>query len=450
MPNILPDSDKLWNRSAEAAVLGSMLIDPDCIPQVLAILTRSDMFYLPEHRDIFDALISLHIEQVPIEAVALRARLLQTNTLERIGGVEYIAKILNSVPSSANCKYYSKLIKDRESYRNMVKVIEQIRQIQYEPSNVNEQIEQVHHLALSLEVQREDVAHKFKDTNAMMESVVSMGDQSVNCVPTGFTQIDNIIHGFHPWEFILIAGRPGMGKSTLAQDIAMNIATEHDQVLIFSLEMGAVAIMQRSICAMASVDGSRWGDGILRQEEFDKAMEIAEELKNRDIVIYDTIQSMQKISAVVSIHANIKKPKLVIVDNVQIVTTINQTGKEYERLTEISRQLKRIPMAHKVPIIAVSHLNRDVEKRTDKRPRISDLKGSGSLEQDADLIMLLYRADLYRKLEKPDIEPDELDGIAELIIGKNRRGRTGIAKLLFREEFTHFVNMAPEWLGQQE
>lgn len=444
MAEYLKDGEQQYSMEAEAAVLGSMIIDKKCIPEVLAIISRTEMFYLPEHQSIFDALVNLHIKNKPTDAVLLRSELKNSNQLKSIGGVEYIKKILDSVPSSANALYYCRIVRDKSAYRKMVQIVWEIKKVSTEPGQINEQIEKIQHLALTLRVEKEDEAHEFKTD--VMESMMAMGDKR-DCLPTGFYNIDRIIQGLFPTEMIVLAGRPGMGKSSLALDILLNMTETDRKAIIFSLEMSYEAIMQRAVCSLASVDPQKW-EGTPPEEEFDKILHTANELTKRNIVIYDTINTVEKMQAIISVRAKTVGVDIVVIDNIQIMSTAKHKDKEYDRLTEITRLLKRLVMCAKIPIIVISHLNRDIEKRANHMPRLSDLRGSGSLEQDADKVIFLHREDQYRKIEKPDIDPSEFDGVAYIIIAKNRRGKTGIAKLLFREDYTTFRNLAPEYLEE--
>lgn len=275
---------------------------------------------------------------------------------------------------------------------------------------------------------------------------MALGDKR-NCLPTGFYNIDRIIQGFFPTELIVLAGRPGMGKSSLALDIILNMTEKDRKAIIFSLEMGYEAIMQRAVCSLARIDPQKW-EGVPIKEEFEEVLRTADELTKRNIVIYDTVNTVEKMQAIISVRSKTIGVDIVCIDNIQIMSTVKRIEKENDRLTEISGLLKRLAMCAKIPVILLSHLNRDVEKRANHMPRLSDLRGSGSLEQNADKVIFLHREDQYRKIEKPDIDPSEFDGLAHIIIAKNRRGKTGIAKLLFREDYTTFVNLAPEYLEE--
>lgn len=438
MARTLPDGERLWSLEAEAAVLGSMIIDKDVIPHVLGVITRTDMFFRPEHHSIFDAIVNLHIKNNPTDAIALRTELKISNKLEFIGGVSYLGKIVESVPSSANAVYYCKIIRDRATYRNMIAVLDKMWAVPREPGQVNEQIEKVHQLALSLQPDKDDEAHEFKDD--VLESMMTLGDKK-NLMPTGFEAIDRIINGFYPNEMVIIAGRPGMGKSVLSQDIGMFLAKLAKKVIFFSMEMSYEAIMQRAICANAMVNASEW-HGMPPGTEFEEVLAAAQRLQEREVVVYETVETPEKMHAIASIRKKTVGVDLICIDHIQLMTTNRFYTKRVAQVTEISRQLKRMAMNLNIPVIVISQLNRECEGRRNHRPRLSDLRDSGSIEQDADVVMLLHREDQYRVLKDPDIDPNEFDGIAEIIIAKNRRGRTGIAKLLFRDQYTTFVNLS--------
>jgi len=442
--NYLRDGDQYWSIEAEAATLGSMLIEPECIPSVAAIITNSEMFFDKKNQLIFEALLTLHIEGRGMDAVMLRTKLKQRKQLKAAGGVDYIGKILDSVPSAANHAYYAGIVRERHIYRNVCIATEKMREIPNQQGEANEFIDQIQEIAMSLERDREDKVYTFKD-NAP-EAVMSLADQK-HSVHTGFADIDKIIGGFFDHELIVVAGRPGMGKSVFAGDVALNAGKEGKRIVMFSMEMSAESLAQRSVCAVGKVNGFAWHNDPPK-EEFDAAIEAAAEIQKYDIRIYDTVEAAEKMYSIAHSLKRASGLDLIIIDNLQLIQTSINTAKEYDRLTIISRQLKRIPRNIRVPVMCISHLNREVDKRTNHRPRLSDLRGSGSIEQDADLVIMIHREDQYRRIEEPDLPQSELDGIAEITIAKNRRGKTGICKLLFLEESTHFVNVAKEYLTE--
>jgi len=449
MTRTLPDGEKLWSLEAEAAVLASMIIDSACVPEILAVITKTDMFFQESHRIIFDALVDLHISHKPTDAVALRTQLKTRNALEQVGGVPYLARILDSVPSAANAAYYAGIVKDRYVYRQVVLVADQIHKIPQEPGTVNEQILNIQALALGLQPVEDEQGHSFE--KEMAEAAVAIADAKGNTLTTGFLDVDRIIQGFRSYELILLAGRPGMGKSALALDIAMNVTKCEGAVVFVSLEMSGQALMQRAACSQASVNPDSWPrEGAPPADQFNKLCETAGELQKRDMVVYETLDTPEKIYAMVNVRRKTTDLNLIIIDNIQIMTTEPYLEKETARLTTISRCLKRMAVSLKVPILAISHLNRQVTTRTKHIPRLSDLRGSGTLEQDSDLVLLLHRDDEYRKLESPDIDPDKMDGCAKVIVAKNRRGQTGIATLVFRLEFSTFANLSHQQTFEDE
>jgi len=442
MPNYVRDNAKFESLQSEAAVLGSMIMEPECIPHVLGIITRTDMFFRVEHQQIFDAIVDLHIRSVPIDAVALRDRMTAKNiTLDNLDGVAaYLAKILDSIPSTANHEYYAKAVRDRASYRAMFRAVEHIQQIPHDPGTVNEQIAELHRLALSVQPEREDKAHTFED--GIGEAVVELAENR-NLISTGFAALNRIIRGFLPGKLMVLAGRPGAGKSSIAMDIALALGKAEKSVLFFSLEMTAQELMQRAACSTGSVNTTNWPtNGAAPQAEFSALMQAAQLIENYPITVYESVETAEKMYALADIRKKSVGLELVIIDNVQIMTTEPYIEKEYSRLVDISRKLKRMAVSLSVPILLISHLSRKVDERRSHRPTLSDLRGSGTLEQDADLVFMLYREDMYRRLNKADIDDEELDGEADLIVAKNRGGKTGVAKLCFRREYTTFRDLA--------
>ena len=438
MNPLLPNPDHLWSIEAEYAVLGSMTIDGDCISEVAAIITRTDMFYSVPTRHLFDAILALYTAQIPVDAVMLRTQLKRAGTYDDAGGIEEIKNLLNSVPSSANALYYAKVVREKYNYRQMLAILQQIAQVPSDGGPVDEQIAKVQSLALSLRVERDAETHTF--ATGIEESIVKLADTR-DCLPTGFRDLDKIIHGFYPHEYIVIAGRPGHGKSCFCGDIAVHCATEGKRVIVFSLEMSAEAIMQRALCAMSHVAAGEW-EGVPTDAELQPVLDAGEILRKLDISIYETIDTPEQMYAVISAAQRLTGADLVCIDNIQLMQTQERVPKEYDRLTTISRQLKKITQNLRVPVLCISHLNREVEKRNNHTPKLSDLRGSGGMEQDADLVLFLHREDQYRKLENPDCDPDKLDGSSQVVVAKNRRGKTGIASLVFVDEYTTFQDKA--------
>lgn len=405
---ILTDIDKLWSKEAEAAVLGSMLIDSQCIGAVLPMLDDKS-FFRPENQIIYNALVTLYITNVPVDAVSLRTDLKTINQLDRIGGVDYIQQILNSIPHSANVLYYTGVVKDRQRYRDLIQVVEQIKAVPNEPLTTDEQIQQIQSLALSLEQGKPAEYHTFA---ADAERIESEQQESESYIKTGLRNIDNIISGVSPGELIVIAGRPSMGKTALAVQFAMNMAKEGLAIVFFTLEMTYRLLIQRA----------------LKQER-------AASLKKLDIVLYENVNTPEKQIAFIKNRKQIHKVDVVFVDYLQLMNAKGKNENRVQEISTISRKLKLTAIQENVPLIAMSQLNRAVENRDKHRPRLSDLRESGAIEQDADVVMLLNREDYYRRSEDPNAPQD---GNTEVIIAKNRRGLTGMAQLVFLDEKVTF------------
>ena len=429
---------RLWSIEAEAGVLGSMILDRDCIPKVFLII-KADDFYKPEHKTIFTALVDLFMAGAPTDAVALRTQLKTMNSLENIGGVEYIDQILNSVPHAVNAEYYAGVVRDRGQYRSLLQGIERMRDILDEPLSVPEQVQQIQDIALSIDADKPEQEF-FSLTDYATKIVGDMGNKT-DAISTGFRNIDRIIGGVSPGELIVIAGRPSMGKSALALDIALHQAKTGKAVVFFSLEMGHKALIERAACSLARVNGAGLKSGERSREDLEKVCEAAFELRKFNIVFHEGGLTPEQQRAFIEARRKSKGVDVVFVDYLQLMTAGGRRGENrVQEISEISRKLKLCAVQNSVPIIALSQLNRLVESREHHRPRLSDLRDSGSIEQDADIVLLLNREDYYRQNDKPG--GGDKDGLAEAIIAKNRRGPVGIAKLAFFEEYTTFGDLS--------
>ena len=408
------NNEKLFSLEAEAAVLGSIVFNPSCFGEVLLVL-GVEAFFTEENKSIYEALAHLFIENIPIDAVSLRGELKSRNQLKKIGGVEYLARVLQSVPSSANVIYYAKIVRERQLYRNLVLASEQIQAVLDEPIRVDEQIEKVQEITLGLEG-----STTAKEYFTMRECVaLSENEQEQSTIiETGFRNIDNIIEGFRGGDFIIPAGRPSMGKTALALQIAINAAKAGISVIFFTLEMSELALTQR---ASLYIEPGQ--------------------LAELDIIIHKGCATPEQQIAFIKTRKQSHKVDIVFIDYLQLMHTGKRSENRVQEVTIISRKLKLAAVCENIPIVALCQLNRQVESRDKHRPRLSDLRESGAIEQDADIVMLINREDYYRKNEDPNAEPD---GSAELIIAKNRNGRTGIANLIFLDEQVKFADRTYE------
>jgi len=406
--------EKLYDKAAEAAVLGSMIIDPKCIPVVMSILEATS-FFLEKHQTIFGALIAMFFDNIKIDAISLRSRLIQLGQLDEIGGVEYIGRLMDSVASSAHAAYYARAVRDRKQYREIIKAIEKMRKVLNEPIEVTEMVEKIQFLALSMEKSKPAEYLTFADD---AERIEKEQDENKAFIPTGIKNIDRIITGIAKGELIIIAGRPEMGKSALSLQIAMNMAKKGLAVVFFTLEMTGRSLIQRA----------------LRQES-------ASSLKTLDITLYSNADTPEKQIAFIKNLKQKHKVDVVIIDYLQLMNSGRKSENRVQEISTISRKLKLAAGSEDIPIIALSQLNREVTNRENHRPRLSDLRESGSIEQDADVVMLIHREDVFRRVEDPNAEQD---GRTEIIIAKSRRGRKGnkgIAELLFIDEKVKFENL---------
>jgi len=409
------EPEKLWSIEAEAGVLGSMMIKPECIGEILSLLDEKS-FFKPEHQTIYNCLTTLFVAGIPVDVISLRTELKQLNQLEKIGGVDYISQLMDSLPSSANARYYAGVVKDRQQYRNLIQTVEKISKIPNEPLKINEQIQQVQELALSLgdgKLKRGYFTFA-QDTEKIAAELV----EDKTFIKTGLRNIDFIIDGICPGELIILAGRPAMGKSALSSQISLNMAQAGLSIIYFSLEMTCCGLVERALKQHTTA-----------------------ELKKMNVTIHERADTPEKQIGFIRTIKKIHEVDVVCVDYLQLMSSGTKNENRTQEISTISRKLKLAAIQENIPIIALSQLNRAVENRDKHRPRLSDLRESGSIEQDADVVMLIHREDVYRRQEDPNAPQD---GSSEVIIAKNRRGTTGIAELVFLDSKVTFRDKAKD------
>ena len=415
---------------AEQAVLGSMLTDKDAVIASIETL-KPESFYREDNRLIYEAILNLYNNSEPIDIITLKAELESLGKFEQVGGLEYIASLPDKVPTTANVQKYINIVEEKGLLRNLIKTANEIIELGYDPTEDVEDIMDNAEKKIFNIMQNKNQKGYTPIKDVLVESFNQLEElynrkQHITGVPTGFTELDYKTAGFHGSDLILVAARPAMGKSAFALNIATNAATKAKvPVVIFSLEMSKEQMVNRMLCSEAMVDSNKVRTGKLEEDDWVKLAETIGPLSEAEIYIDDT----PGIS-VMEIRAKCRKLKLeknigmVVIDYLQLVQASNKRfGSREQEISEISRSLKVLAKELNVPVIALSQLSRAVEQRPDHRPMLSDLRESGAIEQDADIVMFLYRDDYYNE------DSDKKD-IAEVIISKHRAGSTGIGKTL--------------------
>jgi len=442
LQNISTLTDKLppQNLEAERACLGSMLLDKEAIEIAIDTLTEGD-FYSDQHRIIFRTLIELYSRSTPVDIVTLSDYLRGSGDLDGAGGVGYISSLLDETPTSANVEYYAKIVEQKSLLRKLIRASSNAISLCYNTErDAFEIVDEAEKLIFDV-TERKGVRGYFpiseviKDSITAIEKLFHRGDNYTG-IPSGFKELDDLTSGFQNSEFIVVAARPSVGKTAFALNIAQNVAIQQRlKVAVFSLEMSKEALMQRMLCSEARIDSQRLRKGLLRTEEWGPLTTAAGKLSEAVIFIDETpgISDMQlraKARRIQSRHGL----DLVIVDYLQLMSSIRKKEGRTQEISEISRSLKGLARELGIPVMALSQLSRAVETRgRDKRPILSDLRESGAIEQDADVVIFLYRDELYNP-------HSDKEGIAEVIIQKQRNGPTGTIELKFFKEFTRFEN----------
>ena len=429
------------DEDAEQAVLGSMLTDNDAVMAAVEVL-KEDAFYREDNKIIYQAILNLYSKSEPIDIITLKDELESMGKFEQVGGFEYLASLPDKVPTTANVQKYIKIVEEKSVLRNLIKTANEIIDLGYDPSeNVEDIMEGAEKKIFDI-MQSKNTKSYTPIKDVLVESFTNLEKlynqkQHVTGVPTQFYDLDDKTAGLHGSELILVAARPAMGKTAFALNIATNAALRANvPVAIFSLEMSKDQLVNRMLCSEAMVDSNKVRTGKLDEEDWTKLAEAIGPLSEAGVYIDDT----PGIS-VMEIRTKCRKLKmeknigLVVIDYLQLISGSNKrNGSREQEISEISRSLKVLAKELNVPVIALSQLSRAVEQRDDHRPMLSDLRESGAIEQDADIVMFLYRDDYYNK------ESAEKD-IAEVIIAKQRGGSTGTVKLYWMGNYTKFVNI---------
>ncbi|NLE45660.1 MAG: replicative DNA helicase [Chloroflexi bacterium] len=442
-----PDKMVPHNVEAEEAVLGSLLIDPEALFGVSSFL-KPDDFYIQKNAWIYEVILALHERRDPVDFVTLCDELERRGQLDEVGGAAYVTRLINAVPSAINVAAYGHITEHAAIRRRLISAASQIAQLAYkETEDVDEVVDQAEQALFSVSQRRitrdlapiSAIAHAYYDR---IEYLYAHQGEPLG-VPTGFADLDRLLGGLQKSDFIIIAARPSVGKTSLCLSVARNAARHGKTVAVFSLEMSNEQIVQRIVSAETGIDAQRLRLGRLEDQEWPLFAEATGKVSELPIYIDDTpaVSVLQLRTKARRLHSE-HGLDLIFVDYLQLMVGDVRSENRVQEVSYISRSLKALARELGVPVVAASQLSRAVEQRTDKRPMLSDLRESGSLEQDADVVMFIYRDDMYH----PETEQQN---IAEVIVAKHRNGPTGVVQLFFRKRLAQFLDaeMRPPPVG---
>jgi len=436
------------NLEAEKSVLGSMLIDEQAVMQGVEMLTP-DSFYKTSHKSIFEAITSIFEKGDAVDIITVSEELRKQKELENIGGADYLTELVDSVATSSNISYYAKIVRDKALLRQMIKVSSKVIE---ECFKANEESEDILDRAEQkvFDIRQKNVISGFKQMSSLVEDSIDTiekicnQDEEVSGLSTGFKNLDRQISGLHRGNLVILAGRPSMGKTSFGLNIAQYVGLEKKiPVGIFSLEMSVNEILMRLLCSEARVDLRRVRDGFVGSNEWAALTSAAGRIKESKIFIDDSpaVTPLEMKAKARRLKAQHPDLGLILVDYIQLVPGKSGGDSEsrQQEISYVSRSLKILAKEIDIPVIAMSQLSRAPEKRTgDSRPRLSDLRESGAIEQDADVVLFLYRPAYYKRPD--EVTPDE-ENIAQVIIGKQRNGPVGQVDMLFQKEYTRFRDL---------
>lgn len=429
---------------AEQSVLGAVFIAPDTIISLADELVPDD-FYKPANKIVFKTMLSLFKKGEPIDATTMVSALTNQGEIKEIGGLNYVVELVNSTPTSKNVEHYAKLVKEKATLRRVIADLSDSLSSAYQGDvSIGDLIAKTEKSMLDISNQNTGTGFRnvadILDTHMQMVETRSQTDGFVTGLSTGFVGLDKITTGLHEGNLIILAARPAMGKTALALNIAKHVAVqEHKPTVIFSLEMGAEELIERIVASEGMVPGYHLKTGNLSTDEWKRIVQAQSNLYDTPIFVDDTagIRISEIRSKARKLSQEMGSLGIIIIDYLQLITGSKGENRQ-QIVSEISRELKILAKDLRVPVIALSQLSRSVEQRQDKRPMLSDLRESGSIEQDADIVAFLYR-DAYYQKEHADSQ--EANNVTELILEKNRHGSLGTVKLYFHKEYTKFSSV---------
>jgi replicative DNA helicase len=434
------------NLEAERSILGAILLDDKAVLTVFETLKSQD-FYLDSHRRVFEKMLLLMNSSRPIDLVTLKDELQRSNELESVGGAAYLASLTDGLPRAINIEYYAQIIKEKSTLRRLIQISNETMVRSYQDEEPAEEILQ-HVEKIIFDIASQQFHTGFTSISPIVGDVFKHIEELSNLktpvtgLETGFVDLDRMTAGMHPSDLIIVAARPGLGKTSLCLNIAEHVAIRKQKTVgIFSLEMSKEQLVKRLICSEARIDAHRINTGFLNKEDWTRLSRVSGDLSETKIFIDDTasvtVAELRSKARRLSLEHGLD---LIIVDYLQLMSgSTTRYENRTQEISQISRGLKGIAKELSLPVIAVSQLSRAVEARhgEHRRPQLSDLRESGSIEQDADVVLFIYREDMINPTE-------ENNGLAELIIGKQRNGPTGTIQLAFSKQFTKFDNLYQE------
>jgi len=450
----LLDRDPPFNLEAECAVLGSIMLLPDVCDEVINIVGPGD-FYDESNRKIFQCMLDMHNTQQKIDITLLRDRLIVNDEYETIGGATYLAEIFERVPTAAHAKYYAKIVREKSTIRKVINTCTDILAQSYEASADAE-------TALSdaeqkiFAIREERTSSNVLEIKDLLLSAMDRldarmaGEHSDGAVDTGFSELDNMTGGLRGSELIILAARPSMGKTAFAMNIAEHVSIVQKQPTLFvSLEMSSVELIERLLCSVARVNSHRLRNGSISPDDRKKLVKKASEISQSPLFIDDS--PSRTVAQIAATGRRLKRSNndqlgLIVIDYLQLIEPDNSSDPRQEQVAKIARRLKGLARELNTPVLCLSQLNRQAEDARDHRPKLSHLRESGAIEQDADVVMFVHREEYFRRGE----ERDEVAGEAQILIEKQRNGPTGEANLVWKREFTRFEDRAPERHGELE
>jgi replicative DNA helicase len=445
-PRPAPDpTDRVPPQSLEAeqSLLGSLMLDREMVGNIIAIIGRSESrwFYRPDHRLIFEVLVDLYDANQPIDLIILRNEMEKRNLLDQVGGVEYLVSCAESVPTAVNAEHYARIVRDKGLLRDLISCLGEISDDAYSDTESSSEIFDRAEQRLFGVTEQRIAGH----TVPLSELIVELdhiinaqeGDE-VSGLPTGFSELDELTTGFQPGDMIVVAGRPSMGKTALGLNMAEHAAvTEGIPVVFFSLEMSRQQVAQRLLCSRGRIDSHKFRKRMLAEEERRFLADVCGEMQQAPLYVDDTPgltpMELRAKARRLKMQANIQA---VFVDYLQLMHAPGHESRQQE-ISYISRSLKALGRELGIPIVALAQLNRQTEGRTGNQPRMSDLRESGAIEQDADAVLLIHREEYYKR------DDPTLKGKAQLIVAKQRNGPTDIVELQFDHHATRFNNFSP-------